>query len=102
MEARREERIATIWADTALVWQDTLFHLQLQPKLKLITPRVRAIIRPLSKWIGFNWTGAEELLLGELQPREIAEAGLPGALFTEPRFSAAGPGYRWRNPRKVF
>ena len=40
-------------------------------------------------WI--QLTGAEELLLGELQPREIAvEAGLPGALFAEPRFSVLG------------
>ena len=36
---------------------------------------------------------SEELLLGELQPREIAvEAELPGALFAEPRFSVLGQG----------
>ncbi|MXX40418.1 MAG: hypothetical protein F4Z85_20560, partial [Gemmatimonadetes bacterium] len=29
LEARQEEPIATIWGDTSLVWQDTLFHLQL-------------------------------------------------------------------------
>ena len=91
LEARRQEPIATIWADTALVWQDTLFHLQL--KLVLNSNPQSPADHPA--FVEVDWielTGAEELLLGELQPRAIAEAGLPGALFAEPRFSVLGPG----------
>ena len=91
LEARREERIATIWADTALVWQDTLFHLQLHLNLNN-NPQGPGDHPAFVEVDWIQLTGAEELLLGELQPREIAEAGLPGALFTEPRFSALGPG----------
>ncbi len=92
MEARREEPIATIWADTSIVWQDTLFHLQLD--LALNTNPEGPADHPA--FVEVDWielTGAEELLLGELSPRDIAgEAAPPGALFAEPRFSALGPG----------
>ena len=91
LEARREEPIATIWADTELTWQDTLFHLQLD--LALNTNPQGPADHPA--FVEVDWiqlTGAEELLLGELQPREIAEAGPPGALFAEPRFSVLGRG----------
>ena len=92
MEARREEPIATIWADTALVWQDTLFHLQLDLVLNR-NPRGPA---DHPEFVEVDWiqlTGAEELLFGELSPRDIAEeATPPGALFAAPRFSALGPG----------
>ena len=75
-----------------ITWQDTLFHLQLDLNLN-IEPQGPAD-RPA--FVEVDWiqlTGAEELLLGELQPREIAvEAGLPGALFADPRFSVLGPG----------
>ena len=91
LEARREEPIATIWADTSIVWQDTLLHLQLHLNLHN-NPRGPADHPAFVEVDWIQLTGAEELLLGELQPREIAEAGLPGALFTEPRFSALGPG----------
>ena len=90
-EARRQEPIATIWQDTAITWQDTLFHLQLD--LNLNNDPQGPADHPA--FVEVDWiqlTGAEELLLGELQPWEIAEAGLPGALFTEPRFSALGQG----------
>ena len=90
-EARREEPIATIWADTSIVWQDTLFHLQLD--LVLNTNPQGLGDHPA--FVEVDWiqlTGAEELLLGELQPRETAEAGPPGALFAEPRFSVLGRG----------
>ena len=53
LEARQEEPIATIWGDTSIVWQDTLFHLQLDLNLN-VTHWVRPIIRPLSKSIGLN------------------------------------------------
>ena len=90
-EARRQEPIATIWQDTSITWQDTLFHLQLDLNLNT-NPRGPADHPAFVEVDWIQLTGAEELLLGELQPREIAEAGLPGALFTEPRFSALGPG----------
>ena len=93
MEARREESIATIWSDTELTWQDTLFHLQLHLNLNtdLESPGHPAFVEV--DWI--QLTGAEELLLGELPPRELAvAAGLPNTLFAEPRFSVLGPGYR--------
>ena len=91
LEARREEPIATIWSDTEITWQDTLFHLQLH--LNLNDHAQGPADHPA--FVEVDWiqlTGAEELLLGELQPREIAEAGAPGALFAEPRFSVLGPG----------
>ena len=91
LEARREEPIATIWSDTELIWQDTLFHLQLD--LNLNRDAQGPADHP--SFVEVDWiqlTGAEELLLGELQPREIAvEAGSPDALFAEPRFSVLGP-----------
>ena len=73
-----------------ITWQDTLFHLQLDLNLN---------IEPLGPadhpaFVEVDWiqlTGAEELLLGELQPQKIAvEAELPEALFAEPRFSVLG------------
>ncbi len=91
LEARRQEPIATIWEDTAVTWQDTLFHLQLD--LNLNSNPEGPSDHP--GFVEVDWiqlTGAEELLFGELQPREIAESGLPGALFAEPRFSVLGPG----------
>ena len=91
LEARQEEPIATIWADTALTWQDTLFHLQLDLNLNN-NPQGPADHPAFVEVDWIELTGAEELLFGELQPRAIAEAGLPGALFAEPRFSALGPG----------
>ena len=72
----------------AVTWQDTLFHLQLDLNLKGLADH--------PAFVEVDWielTGAEELLLGELQPRALAvEAGLPGALFAEPRFSVLGRG----------
>ena len=91
LEARREEPIATIWADTSIVWQDTLFHLQLDLNLN-DDPQGPADHPAFVEVDWIQLTGAEELLLGELQPRAISEAGLPGSLFAEPRFSVLGPG----------
>ena len=91
-EARRQEPIATIRGDTAVTWQDTLFHLKLELDLNR-NPRGRADHPAFVEVDWIQLTGAEELLLGELPPRELAvEAGLPGALFAEPRFSVLGPG----------
>ena len=73
-----------------ITWQDTLFHLQLD--LNVNTDPQGLADHPA--FVEVDWiqlTGAEELLLGELQPRELAvEAGLPGVLFAEPRFSVLG------------
>ena len=73
-----------------IIWQDTLFHLQLD--LNVNNDPQGLADHPA--FVEVDWiqlTGAEELLLGELQPREIAvEAELPGALFAEPRFSVLG------------
>ena len=75
-----------------ITWQDTLFHLQLDLNLN-IDPQGPADHPAFVEVDWIQLTGAEELLLGELQPREIAvEAGLPGALFAEPRFSVLGQG----------
>ena len=83
------------WA--AVTWQDTLFHLQLGLALTgFSTGPQGSADHPA--FVEVDWiqlTGAEELLLGELPPRALAgEAGLPGALFAEPRFSVLGRGIR--------
>ena len=75
----------------AVTWQDTLFHLQLDLNLN-INPQGPADHPAFVEVDWIQLTGAEELLLGELQPRELAEAGSPGALFAEPRFSVLGRG----------
>ena len=89
-EARRQEPIATIWADTAITWQDTLFHLQLDLNLNR-DPQGPADHPAFVEVDWIQLTGAEELLFGELPPRAIAgAAGGAGALFAEPRFSLLG------------
>ena len=80
----------------AVTWQDTLFHLQLDLALTAFNTEPQGPADHPA-FVEVDWiqlTGAEELLLGELQPREIAEAGLPGALFAEPSFSVLGRGIR--------
>ncbi len=73
-----------------ITWQDTLFHLQLE----LVLNRAPKGPADHPAFVEVDWiqlTGAEELLLGELQPRALAvEAELPRALFAEPRFSVLG------------
>ena len=92
LEAAAEAHPEEEWG--AVTWQDTLFHLQLE--LALNTNPQGPAVHPA--FVEVDWiqlTGAEELLLGELPPRELAvEAGLPGALFAEPRFSVLGWGIR--------
>ena len=78
--------------EVEIIWQDTLFHLQLDLNLSTDPQGLGLADHPV--FVEVDWiqlTGAEELLLGELQPRKIAvEAELPGALFAEPRFSVLG------------
>ena len=91
LEARRDEPTASIYADPEVIWQDTLFHFRLD--LVLNSNPWGPADHPA--FVEVDWiqlTGAEELLLGELPPREISEAGAPGALFAEPRFSSLGQG----------
>ena len=77
-----------------IIWQDTLFHFFLDLDLLQLHDIQESSLSPADRptFVEVDWiqlTGAEELLLGELQPRPIAvEAGLPGTLFAEPRFSA--------------
>ena len=75
-----------------IIWRDTLFHMQLD--LSVNTKRQGPADHPA--FVEVDWIqleGAEELLLGELQPRVLAaEAGWSGALFAKPRFSVLG----WR------
>ena len=80
-----------------IVWQDTLFHFFLDLDLLKLHDIQESSLSPADRptFVEVDWiqlTGAEELLLGELQPRAVAvEAGLPGTLFAEPRFSVLGP-----------
>ena len=88
MEARRKP-IATIWGDRDHLAGHPL-PLATRPKLKH-EPQGPADHPAFVEVDWIQLTGAEELLLRELQPRELAvEAGLPGALFAEPRFSVLG------------
>ena len=73
-----------------VTWQDTLFNFQID--LDLNTDVQGLDDHPV--FVEVDWiqlTGKEELLLGELQPQEIAvEAGLPGTLFTAPDYFPLG------------
>ena len=78
--------------ETEVTWQDTLFDFQID--LDLNTDPQGPADHPA--FLEVDWiqlTGVEELLLGELPPREIAvEAGSPGALFAAPDFFPLGEG----------
>ena len=91
LEAGAEAHPEEEWR--AVIWQDTLFHLKLDIVLNIYSqdPADHPAFVEVD-WI--QLTGAEELLLGELQPRAVAvEGGLPGMLFAEPRFSVLGRGF---------
>ena len=70
-------------------WQGTLFGFQIDLNLNddARDPDDHPAFLEVD-WI--QLTGVEELLLGELQPWDAVEAGSPGALFAEPRFSFLG------------
>ena len=93
LEAALEDNYkGSTWWQTEIAWQDTLFDFQLE--LDLNTNPQGPDDHPV--FLEVDWiqlTGVEELLLGELQPREIAgEAGLPGVLFAKPDFFPLGEG----------
>ena len=81
--------------EAEITWQDTLFHFHFDLDL-LHLDDVYYDLKPEDRpaFVEVDWiqlTGAEELLLGELQPRaSTVEAGLPGTLFAKPRFSVLG------------
>ena len=75
-----------------LVWQDSLFYFELHLWLN----RHATGPEDFPDFLEVDWiqlTGAEELLLGELQPRAVvAGSGSPGALLAAPVFSPCGRG----------
>ena len=86
IDIRALEAAAEADPQVELTWQDTLFEFRLE--LDLNPAAQGPADHPA--FVEVDWiqlTGVEELLLGELSPREIVvEAGLPGALFGEPAF----------------
>ena len=84
----------TIDLDQAgIVWQDSLFYFELHLWLN----RHAEGPEDFPDFLEVDWiqlTGAEELLLGELEPQAVAGAGLgpPGALLAAPVFSPLGGG----------
>jgi hypothetical protein len=78
--------------EAEFIWQDTLFNFYLE--LNLNDDPQDPDDHP--EFLEVDWiqlTGAEELLLGELQPRGVAvETGLPNALFAAPDFYSLGEG----------
>ena len=78
--------------EAEITWQDTLFDFQIELDLNELPqgPEDHPVFLEVG-WI--QLTGAEELLLGELQPREVVlEVGLPGRLFAELDFFPLGEG----------
>ena len=73
-------------------WQDTLFNFQLD----MLLYRDSQDVDNHPKFLELDWielTGAEELVRGELSPRDIAAGiGTPGRLFAEPDFFPLGEG----------
>ena len=81
----------TIDLDQAgLVWQDSLFYFEIDLVLNWYAKGPEDFPDLEVDWI--QLTGAEELLLGELQPRAVAGAGSgpPGELLAAPVFSPLG------------
>ncbi len=78
--------------EAELIWQDTLFNFQLDLELNYDAEGPD----DYPDFVEVDWiqlTGTEELLLGELPPREVVlEAGLSSALFAAPSFFPLGEG----------
>ena len=92
VDIRALEAAAEANPEAEIVWQDTLFNFQLELNLN-IDPQGSADHPAFVEVDWIQLTGAEELLLGELQPRAVeVEAGLPGALFAAPSFFPLGEG----------
>ena len=97
VDIRALEAAAEANPEEEIVWQDTLFSFQLELNLN-IDPQGPDDHPAFVEVDWIQLTGAEELLLGELQPRDIEmEAGLPGALFAAPSFFPLGEGIEMTN-----
>ncbi len=99
-EARRADPLATIInpSDTSVVWQDTLFHVQLDLNLQRLEPDRGLGDHPA--FVAVDWielTGAEELLLGELSPPGTFRGRGPRRVVCRPAFFGARRGGRQRN-----
>ena len=89
----------TIALDQAgLVWQDSLFYFQLHLGLNWHAKGPE----DFPDFVEVDWiqlTGFEELVLGELPPREVvAGLGGPGVLLADPVFSPLGGGVSLEGP----
>ena len=92
VDMRALEAAAEANPEAEIVWQDTLFNFQLELNLN-IDPQGPADHPAFVEVDWIQLTGAEELLLGELQPRAVEiETGLPGVLFDAPSFFPLGEG----------
>ncbi len=92
IEIRALEAAAAADPEAEIIWQDTLFHVQLDLNLNP-EPQGPADYPAFVEVDWIQLTGTEELLLGELSPREhVVAARLPGALLADPRFSTLGQG----------
>lgn len=92
VDIRALEAAAEANPEAEIVWQDTLFNFQLELNLN-IDPQSSADHPAFVEVDWIQLTGAEELLLGELQPRAVEiETELPGALFAAPSFFSLGEG----------
>ena len=89
-DLRAWEAAASANPEVEITWQDTLFNFVID--LALNDEAQGPADHP--EFLEVDWiqlTGTEELLLGELSPREIVvEAGLPNALFAAPAFFPVG------------
>ena len=97
IDLRALEAAAEVDPEVEVIWQDTLFSFQLDLTLNDNAQGPD----DLPEFLEVDWialTGVEELLLGELQPREVVVAGLPGTLFTSPDFFPIGEGVETLSP----
>ena len=94
VDLRPRPVFTTDWQDLTVdldqegfVWQDSLFYLEIHLFLNGYAKGPEDFPDLEVDWI--QLTGAEELLLGELEPRAVAGAGSgpPGALLANPVFS---------------
>ena len=97
IDIRALEAAAAAGPAAEIVWQDTLFGFEMDLDLNS-NPQGPADHPTFVEVDWIQLTGVEELLLGELPPRDIVvETGLPGDLFAEPDFFPLGEGIVMNN-----
>ena len=98
LDLRALEAAAEADPEVDISWQDTLLDFRID--LDLNTYPQGLDDHP--EFLEVDWiqlTGAEELLLGELQPREVVvQAGLPNELFAAPDFFPLSDGVEVSSP----